>query len=128
MRQFLGAASCYRRIMKDFCKIVSPLTKLLKKTTRWHWNTEQQNSFDELKRCLTSTPALTCPDFGNLFILQTDASDVGLGITLVQQDEGNDHVIAYTSCPLSAAESNFSVTEKECLAIVWGVEKVRPYL
>lgn len=123
LRQFLGAASWYRRLIKDFSKMVAPLTKLLKKTTRWQWNSEQQKAFDELKLRLTSTPALKAPDFSKQFIFKTEGSDVGLGVALVQQEEGNDHVIACASRTLSPPERNYSVTEKECLAIVRGSKK-----
>ena len=128
LRQFLGMASWYRRFVQDFSRVVAPLTKLLRKNYRWKWDTEQEGAFQELKRCLTESPILVCPDFERPFNLQTDASDYGLGVALTQEVDGQDRAIAYASRTLTPAEKNYSVTEKECLAIVWGIEKMRPYL
>lgn len=128
LRRFLGVASWYRRFVKNFSQIAAPLNKLLKKKSRWQWNQEQEQAFDTLKNCLTQAPVLTCPDFTRPFILQTDASDRGIGVALIQNHSDGDHVIAYGSRTLTATEKKYSVTEKECAAIVWGIEKMRPYL
>ena len=128
VRRFLGVASWYRRFVPNFSQIAAPLNHLLKKGVRWSWGTEQTEAFNQLKRCLTETPVLTCPDFTKKFVLQTDASQEGLGIALIQHGTDGDHVIAYASRTLTASEKKYSVTEKECLAIVWGIEKMRPYL
>ena len=104
------------------------MTILLKKNTRWSWGAEQQQAFEELKRKLTEAPVLACPDFSKRFILQTDASNHGLGAVLLQEVNGEERVIAYASRRLTKPESNYSCTEKECLAIVWGIRKMRLYL
>lgn len=71
---------------------------------------------------------LACPDFTQTFNLQTDASDYGIGAALTQEVDGAKRVIAYASKHLNAEERNYSATEKECLAFIWGIRKMRPYL
>lgn len=77
---------------------------------------------------MTRAPVLSCPDFTKLFVLQTDASNYRLGAVLTQNLDGCEKVITYVSRHLNAAEKNYSATEKECLAIVWGIRKMRSYL
>lgn len=128
VRSFLGMASWYRRFVPDFASMSQPLTFLLKKGRHWKWGDEQQQAFDTLKTKLTEAPVLACPDFTKTFTLQTDASDYGLGAVLTQELEGTERVIAYASRHLNKAEKNYSTTEKECLAIIWGIRKMRSYL
>jgi len=81
----------------------------------------------QLKEAL-SAPVLACSDFTRRFVLQTDASSYGLGAVLTQHQEDGERVIAYASRTLNNAERNYSATELECLAIVWGIRKMRGYL
>jgi len=94
----------------------------------WEWKNEQQEAFETLIKVLTETLISACPDFNLPFVLQTDASQDGIGAALIHNQEGNDRVFAYASRTLANPEKNYSVTEKECLAIVWGIKKMRPYL
>jgi len=71
---------------------------------------------------------LVCPDFSRRFILQTDASTTGLGAVLTQTYDDSERVIAYASRTLNAAERNYSATELKCLAVVWGIRRMRSYL
>jgi len=87
-----------------------------------------QRSFEEVKARLVADPALACPDFSRTFTLQTDVSDYGIGAILTQDTEKGERVISYSSRTLNGAEKNYSTTEKECLAIVWAIRNLRPYL
>ena len=128
IRQFLGVASWYRRFVPDFATLSQPLTSLLKKGRHFKWGEREQTAFSALKEKLTEAPVLACPDFAKRFTLQTDASRHGLGAVLTQEWDGQERVIAYASRHLNSAEQNYSPTEQECLAIVWGIRKMRPYL
>lgn len=128
LRRFLGMASWYRRFIPDFATIAEPLTRLTKKNQSWDWGDAQQDALDALKKHLTSAPTLACPDFSLPYTLQTDASGVGLGAVLTQNIDGQERVIAYASRTLSDPEKKYSVTEQECLAVVWSISKFRCYL
>lgn len=128
LRSFLGLISWYRRFIKNFAKISAPLTYLLKKSQRWEWNSEQQIAFETLKGKLQMAPILACPEFNTQFTLQVDASDFGLGAALTQKQGGKEVAIAFASRLLTLQERKFSTTEKECLALVWGIKTFRPYL
>lgn len=131
LRRFIGMASWYRRFVLNFASIAAPLTDLLKGKLRKGklvWNTEALNAFEQLKVALCSTPVLASPDFNLPFTIQTDASDKGLGGILTQGEGKNERVIAYASRALKSAEKHYTVTEKECLAVVFAVEKFRPYV
>lgn len=128
IRQFLGMASWYRRFIENFSTLAAPLTRLTRKNARWAWGPEEDTAFRALKKTLTSAPVLACPDFSRRFILQTDASTGGLGAVLTQHFEEGERVIAYASRTLNGAERNYSATELECLAIVWGIRRMKDYL
>ena len=128
LQRCLGIASWYRRFVHDYSDTVQPLTALTRKSKSWKWGDVEQKAFEELKKKLTEAPVLACPDFSKQFVLQTDASDYGLGVMLTQGSGDEERVIAYASRFLRDAERNYSATEKECLAIYWGVIKFREYL
>jgi hypothetical protein len=128
LRTFLGMASYYRKFIKDFSKIASPLHRLLKKGAKFEWAEAQEHAFQNLKSKLITQPILQYPDFSREFVLTTDASNDGLGAILSQGDVGKDLPIAYASRSLNNAERNYSTSEKELLAIVWSMKYFRPYL
>lgn len=129
IRSFLGTAGWYRRFIKGFSSISAPLTDLIKKDKRFVMTVEAKNSFETLKRALTSAPVLVHPDFKKRFFIQCDASSFGVGAVLFQMDsEGNERPIAFFSQKLNNAQKNYSVTEKECLAAILAVKKFRPYV
>jgi len=128
IRQFIGMASWYRRFIANFSTITAPLTNLTKKNARWVWGPDQNEAFLTIKEKLTSAPVLACPDFARRFYLQTDASTSGLGTVLTQQYDDGERVVAYASRTLNSAEKNYSATELECLAVVWGIRRMKNYL
>ena len=134
MKSFLGLAGFYRRFIPNFSSIASPLTDLTKRdrpNSIRDWQDKHEKAFQTLKNRLTSSPILCLPVFqnGTPFLLRTDASDVGIGAVLLQEFEGVGRLpIAYASKKLLPREKNYSMIEKECLAIIWGVENFRKYL
>ena len=126
---FLGFASYYRRFIQDFAQIAKPLHRLTERGATFKWSSECQSAFEELRRRLTSAPVLAYPDFTRPFILDTDASDVGLGAVLSQADaEGRERVIAYGSRLLTKSERRYCVTRRELLAVVTFSQQFRSYL
>lgn len=128
LRRFLGMVSWYRRFIPHFSDKTAPLTQLLQKKRKWSWGDNANEAFHVLRQQLAAAPVLTCPDFDSPFTLQTDASQDGLGAVLTQETDQGERVIAYASRTLDRAERNYSTTEKECPAVVWGIRKMRPYL
>ncbi len=129
LRSFVGLAPYYRRFIEGFSKIAKPLTDLFQKEKDYEWKMKQEESFEKLKEKLTTTPVLIFPDFEKEFILYTDASGYALGAVLSQKGEDEkEHVIAYASKSLTKPEQNYSTTELECYAVIWGIEKFHHYL
>ena len=129
VQQFLGLAGYYRRFVKDFALIAQPLHRLTERTNTFVWTNECQESFDKLRDCLCSTPILAYPNFQKPFILDTDASDVGIGAVLSQLNEdGRERVIAYGSRLLTKPEHQYCVTRRELLAVVTFTRQYRCYL
>lgn len=132
VKRFIGLCSWYRRFIKDFSTLVSPINDLLKgkkkKRESISWSSEAESSFIKIKEALVSSPVLSQPDFSQPFTIQCDASNTGLGGVLTQVLDGEEKVIAYASRSLSRAERNYSVTERECLAVIFSIEKFRPYV
>ena len=129
VRRFVGFASYYRRFIKDFATIAAPLHKLMQKQASFSWTDECQQAFDILKQKLTSSPVLTYPDPSRKFILDTDASDTGIGATLSQvDDQGREQVIAYASSSLSKSQRRYGTTRREMYAVVFFVQYFKHYL
>ena len=131
VRRFLGLASYYRRFVPKFASIASPIHALTKKSVPFQWTDECESAFNELKVALSTSPVLIYPKFcpGHSFILETDASTVGLGAVLSQmQDDGTIHPIAYASRSVDKHEKNYGISELETLGLVLAVRYFRPYL
>ena len=119
IQRFLGFASYYRRFIPKFADVAKPLHRLTERGTPFCWTKEGKWAFEELRRRLTTSPMLAYPDFERPFILDTDASDVGIGAVLSQiDDQGAERVIAYGSRVLSKPERQYCVTRRELLAVL----------
>lgn len=147
VRSFLGFCSYYRRFVKGFAQLAKPLHQLLSDCepgkacrrrksvsveTRWSEDASLQHAFDTLKHAMTNTPVLGFADFSLPFVVETDASNDGLGAVLSQVQNGKSKVIAYVSRGLRGGEknmNNYSSKKLELLALKWVVaEKLRDYL
>jgi RNase H-like domain found in reverse transcriptase/Reverse transcriptase (RNA-dependent DNA polymerase)/Integrase zinc binding domain/Integrase core domain len=130
VRSFLGMVAFYSRFIPGYATLAAPLTDLTKKIApnKVNWGDCQEKAFNRLKDCLTKSPVLRLPDCKESFILRTDASDTGLGAVLEQNINGCKQPVAYASRKLLDREKNFTVMEKECLAVIWAIAKFHKYL
>lgn len=108
LRGFLGLTGYYRRFIKNYAMISQPLTDLLKKNG-FMWNDRAQKSFELLKQAMIQAPVLALPNFEEEFVVETDASGIGVGAVLQQ----GGHPIAYLSKALSLRHQALSTYEKE---------------
>ena len=129
VQAFLGFANFYQKFIQGYSQICTPLTKITRKEQPFHWECEQREDFEKLKKKFTSAPILASFDLERKIILETDASDQALGSRLSQPDaEGQLHPVAYRSRKFSGPELNYDVHDKELLAIVDAFEEWRAYL
>ena len=128
VKSFLGLCSYYRRFVRDFSDIARPLYKLTEGQGEFRWTSECEDAFRRLKALLTTAPILAFPTTDGLFILDTDASNIGLGVVLSQVQGGDEKVLAFHSRSLSKSERNYCVTRKELLAVVVAVKTYHHYL
>jgi hypothetical protein len=128
VQQFLGLCNYYRRFIQNFATIAKPLYRLTEKTCEFQWSVDCENAFATLKARLATAPVLAFPDTKAPFILDTDASDTGVGAVLAQQVNGVEKVIAYGSKVLTKSEHRYCVTRRELLAVVTFLKHFRPYL
>lgn len=128
VQRFLGMCNYYRRYVQNFAKIAKPLHNLCRKDIPFIWNENCEIAFEQLKKLLTTSPILIFPNFGDTFIVTTDASDYAVGAVISQGNIPYDKPIQYFSKTLGPAQIKYSTIEKELLAIVWAIENFRHYL
>lgn len=124
LRSVLGMTGYYRKFIDGYGSISQPLTQLLRKHVPFVWTQETELAFNCLKKALISAPVLALPDFSCTFVIETDASDVGIGAVLMQRD----YPLAFVSKALGPRNRALSTYEKEYMAILLAVEQWRPYL
>lgn len=130
LQRFLGFVNWYRRFIKNYAELSCPLYEISKKhKIEKHWDERMEQSFENLKKAMTSTPVLKTPDWNRKFIIQADASDLGTGAVLSQlDDENNEYVIEYYSYKFNKCEKKYSPTEKEMLAVLKAVRHFKYYI
>ena len=114
----MGLAGYYRRFIKDFSEIATPLTKLTRKSCAFIWDGKCQEAFDVLKKKLTSAPVLIIPRQDRMFVVYTDASLLGLGGVLMQERQ----VVAYASRQLRIHELNYPTHDLELAVVVFALK------
>ena len=125
---FLGFCNYYRRFVRGFSDIAAPLHQMKGQRAPFRWSDECENAFQTLKRGLTDSHVLAYPREKEPFVLDTDASNTGVGAVLSQIQDGEERVIGYYSSRLDGAQRRYCVTRRELLAVVKAFSHFRPYL
>jgi len=128
VRCFLGLVNYSTRFIPDLATVSAPLRELTRKNSAFRWGKSEQESFDELKKRLASAETLGYYDKNAPTKVIADASLVGIGAVLVQEQGDELRVISYASRSLSDTERRYSQTEKEALALVWACERFHVYI
>ena len=130
LQQFLGFANFYRRFIRNFSSVAAPLHALTSSKTRFLWSLPADQAFKRLKEIFTSAPVLTLPDPHQQFVVEVDASDLGIGGILSQRSQADNklHPCAFLSQKLSPAERNYDVGNRELLAVKVALEEWRHWL
>ena len=125
----LGVCGYVFKFIPNYAELVEPLRRLTRQSIWWTWGKEQVKSFEELKRALSNEPVLACFKLDCPTVLVTDASPVGLGGVLLQEQiTGEKKPVAYISRSLTPTEKRYSQIEHEALACVWAVERFHNYV
>ena len=128
VREFLGFTGYYRRFVPDYSTVAQPLVRLLGKDCKFKWTETCQDAFMALRALLIKAPILAFPKEDLPYIVDTDASDYGIGGVLSQCIEGTEHVIAYYSKSLNPAQQKYCTTRRELLAVVATLDHFKGYV
>ena len=130
VRSLLGMSNYSSKFIEHYATITEPLRELTRKNTRFTWTHQHQRAYDKLKQALLNSPVMSHFNTTKETYILVDASPVGLSVILTQKDPQQDayNTIAHASGALSPVEERYSQTEKEALAIVWGIEHFHLYV
>ena len=128
LQSLYGMFSYYRRFLKNFASISAPMSSLLSTRRDFEWTPEAQKALEQLKKLLIDGAVLAAVDEDLPFLVDTDASAYGLGAVLAQEQDGQERPIYFYSRLLKDAETRYSATEREGLALVAGLKKFRVYV
>ena len=129
LRRLQGRLAYTRRFISNLSGWCQPFTKLMKKGVSFIWDDTCQQAFEEIKRYLMQPPVLTASVSGKPFLIDVWATDHSLGALLAQNnDQEHEQAIYYLSRTMIRAEHQYNPIEKECLVLVFAVQKMRHYL
>ena len=130
LQSFLGLAGYYRKFIPNFGTIAIPLENLKRKFVRFNWSDECNSAFEQLRAGISSTSLLKPPIPGQTFIVRCDASEVGMGAVLLQDDpnDNNERIIEYASKAFSDTQKKYSTIEKEATSIMWSIQQWHHFL
>jgi transposase InsO family protein len=129
LQSFLGLANYYRRFVRDYSKIATPLTALATPATKdWPWGEAQDAAFAAIKAAIATAPIIHMPNLQEPFVVTTDASNFAVGAVLSQGTCAEERVIAFESKKMTPTETRYPVHDKEMLAVVYALKKWRHYL
>jgi hypothetical protein len=129
LRATLGHIGYYRKFIKGYAQITTPMEKLLRKDTKFQWNDECKQGLDTLKEGMVTAPILVFPDWEKTFHVHVYSSTIELGAILAQPGVRDlDHPIEFSSRKLSESEQNYNTTEREGVSMVYALQKFRHHL
>ena len=129
LRGLQGRLAYIRRFIANLSGRCQPFNKLIKKGVSFVWDGACQQAFEVIKQYLTNPPVLVAAVSGKPFLISVRAMDHSLGALLAQNnDQGHEQAIYYLSLTMIGAEHRYNPIEKECLALVFAIQKMRHYL
>lgn len=124
LRQILGLLNWFRPYVINLSGMLSDLTDKLKGNNRFYWTKEETNKITKIISTVSENLMLTHPDFENPFEMYTDASDIGISCVICQKNK----IVGIYSHKLLQTEKRHSIVEKECLAIIKGLQHFKTLL
>ena len=128
VQEFVGLTNYFRGLIPDYAKYAAPLYEVMGKKAKFEWTEERDNAFKVLREKMSSEPVVRLPDLNVPFIVKTDACDTGMGAVLLQEIDGQRHVIEFASKQFNETQLRYPIIEKEATAIMFALNKWEHYL